>query len=166
MSQTHHRILLSFFGFLLTVAVSAPAFAIERQQAMNWCWASSIQEVMGQKGVYLSQPEIVARLTGWPQDRPASSQEVTWLLNSLGVGAWQAGRPGSPQELYQTLGAGYRIIAFVRPSAGPVGHFVVFEGYDAMGNIVVADPANGLTQLYPLQTVYWGWRWQDGVVVP
>lgn len=159
-------ILPIFFMFFVLIGLSSPASAIERQMTMNWCWAASVQEVMAQKGVYLTQPQVAARLTGWPQDRPAYIHEVVWLLNGMGVGAWRAGRPGTPQELYQTLSMGYRMIAFVQPTAGPVGHFVVFEGYDPWGNIVVADPANGMTQAFPLQTVYYGWRWADAVVVP
>lgn len=150
----------------ISLSLSSMAYAIEQQRAMNWCWAASIQDILAQVGLYQPQEQIAARLDGWPQDRPAYVAEVAVLLNSYGFMAWQAGRPGSPQELYYTLSQGWKLIAFVRPSAGPVGHYIVLQGIDPVtGWVIVSDPATGITQLNTLQTLYQGWRWGDSVVV-
>lgn len=149
----------------LMIAATAPQ-AIERQRAMNWCWASSVQDVMVQAGVYQSQVQIAARLDGWPRDRPALVQELVLLLQSYGFRAWRAGRPGTPQELYGTLSSGWKLIAFVRPSNGAVGHYIVLQGIDPMsGGIIVSDPWTGATYVNSLPQLYQGWRWGDSVVV-
>ena len=150
-------IVLSLFG---------SAQAIERQQAINWCWAASIQDVLRQVGIRQSQAQIAATLDGWPRDRPAYIQEVVSLARYYGLTAWQAGRPGSPNELYLTLQTGWKIIAFVRPSDGPVGHYVVLQGIDPRGGgIIVSDPANGRTFSASLEELYYRWRWGDSVVI-
>jgi len=141
------------------------AQAIQRQQTMNWCWAASLQDVLGDRGIRASQPEIAARLSGWPMDRPAHIEELTQLARSYGLQAWRAGRPANPMELAQTLRSGSEIIAFVMPSNGPVGHFVVLKGVDDRGLVWVADPATGRTEPYPLPMLYQGLRWMDAVVV-
>jgi len=145
---------------------SALAQAIERQRAMNWCWAASIQDVMAQAGRYASQEQIAARLDGWPRDRPAFIGELVALLNSYGFRAWQSGRPGSPQELFNTLSQGWKLIAFVRPSGGAVGHYIVLQGIDQnTGGVIVSDPWTGATYIHSLPQLYAGWRWSDSVVV-
>ena len=148
-----------------SILLSTDAFAIEQQRAMNWCWASCVQDVLSQAGVFHSQTEVSARLTGWPQDRPANINELVVLTRSYGLRSWQAGRPGNPQELYNTLATGWKLIAFVRPSNGPVGHYIVLEGIDRFGNIIVSDPATGSTNSILLNGLYYGWRWSDSVVV-
>jgi hypothetical protein len=151
------------YAFILSFSVNADA--IEIQQAMNWCWAASIQDVVAQAGFYESQPQVAARLTGWPQDKPATITEVVNLVKSYGLKAWQTGRPGNPQELYNALMTGWKIIAFVRPSNGPVGHYIVLQGVDYFGNIIVSDPANGYTFPNTPVQLYNAWRWQDSVIV-
>jgi hypothetical protein len=150
----------------LQVATVHRAEAIERQLALNWCWAASIQDVLyGQRGVYQTQQQISAALTGWPQDRPATIGEVVYLAQRFGLQAWQAGRPGTPQELYGALANGAKLIAFVRPSAGPVGHYIVVEGFDpTTGVLFVSDPAIGMTFQETPAGLYARWRWVDSVV--
>lgn len=68
---------------------STTVLAIEQQQAMNWCWASSIQDVLAQGGRYYSQTEIAARLAMFKQyDReetcerprhPSSIERINYL---------------------------------------------------------------------------------------
>lgn len=158
--------LIKFSIFVLSSVLTLSALAIERQQAQNWCWAASVQDVMAQAGFYQTQSQIAARLDGWPRDRPAYTQELASLLNSYGFRAWQAGRPGSPQELYGSLLLGWKLIAFVRPSSGAVGHFIVLQGVDPRsGGIVVSDPWTGLTYVNSLQQLYYDWRWGDSVIV-
>ncbi|RUO70079.1 papain-like cysteine protease family protein [Pseudidiomarina salinarum] len=149
---------------LLTLSWSSPA--IERQRAVNWCWAASVQDVMAQAGYYQTQEQISARLDGWPTDRPAYTSELVMLLHAYGFRAWQAGRPRSPEELYGSLNTGWKLIAFVRPSDGPVGHFIVLQGVDPQsGGIVISDPWTGYTYVESLQNLYQGWRWGDSVIV-
>ena len=148
--------------YALTITSS---YAIEQQQAINWCWASSVQDVMAQAGIYRSQAQIAARLDGWPKNRPAYIHELVNLLRSYRFRAWQAGRPGSPQELYKTLSSGWKLIAFVRPSSGPVGHYIILQGIHSSGGIIVSDPWTGATYVNSLQQLYQGWRWGDSVVV-
>jgi ABC-type bacteriocin/lantibiotic exporter with double-glycine peptidase domain len=145
-------------------AVPGSAGAIERQHQTAWCWASAIQEVLAEQGIEQSQEQIVARLTGWPRNRPATTSEVTMLLQSYGLDAQEAGRPGTPQELYRVLSQGEQVIAFIKPNGGVMGHFVVFEGMDRDGRVTVADPWSGRTFVAPIGTVY-GWNWRDTVVV-
>ena len=157
-----------FSGLVLTLFMytSSPLYAqIERQQAMNWCWASCIQSVLGQSGTYLTQTQIAATLDGWPRDRPAHIVEVVRLLQYYGHRAWSVPRPAAPQELYQTLATGWKIIAFVRPSGGMVGHYIVLQGFTPQGGIVVSDPANGMTFVNNLQQLYYAWVWEQAIVV-
>lgn len=144
---------------------SGSATAIQQQQGMNWCWAASLQEVLADRGIRTSQPEIAARLSGWPMDRPAHIGELTWLAQSYGLQAWRAGRPANPVELASTLHSGSQVIAFVMPSNGPVGHFVVLKGLDRSGLVYVADPAYGRTFTVPVHVLYQQLRWMDAVVV-
>ena len=155
-----------FIFAAVLITASMMSSAIERQQAQNWCWAASVQDVMAQAGLYQTQPQIAARLDGWPRDRPAYTQELVLLLQSYGFRAWQAGRPGSSQELYGSLNNGWKLIAFVRPSSGAVGHFIVLQGIDPRsGGVIVSDPWTGQTYVNSLQQLYQGWRWGDSVVV-
>ena len=133
---------------------------------MNWCWAASVQDVLAQAGLHDRQEDIAARLDGWPVDRPATLDELVWLLRSYGFRAWQTRRPGSPRELSRTLSGGWKLIAFVRPSAGPVGHYIVLQGMVAQtGQVLVSDPWTGETRSNTLAQLYAGWRWSDAVVV-
>tara|TARA_R110000868_G_scaffold216240_1_gene466344 strand:- start:13 stop:498 length:486 start_codon:yes stop_codon:yes gene_type:complete len=150
---------------LVLITLHAPADAIEQQRQQNWCWAASVQDVLIQAGIYQTQEQVAARLDGWPTDRPASILEVVALNRSYGLRSWQAGRPGSPAELYNTLASGWKLIAFVRPSSGPVGHYIVLQGFDGFGNIIVSDPWTGQTFASTPNRLYYQWRWGDSVVV-
>lgn len=157
---------LAFIG-LLSVACAAlgNAQAMERQLASNWCWAAAVQDVVAQKGRYFTQQQIAAVLDGWPRDRPAYVGEVVALSRAFGLRAWQVGRPGSPQELLSTVRSGWKVIAFVRPSDGPVGHYIVLQGIDNQGAVIVSDPWTGSTYRASLSDLYYRWRWSDSVVV-
>jgi hypothetical protein len=144
---------------------STSASTIEMQRYSNWCWAASIQDVVAQAGYYESQDQVVSRLTGWPQNRPAYIGEVVALVRSYGLRAWQAQRPGSPDELYNTLVSGWKLIAFVRPNGGPIGHYIVLQGIDNYGNIITSDPATGTTVANAPAIIYNHWHWSDSVVV-
>ena len=154
--------------YLLAVLLmwSSLALAIRPQEQDNWCWAACIQACMEQADRPVSQPAIVGRLTGWVANRPATSAEVAAILQSYGFRAWQAGRPGTVQELYGSLAGGWKLIAFVRPTNGPVGHFIVVEGIEPVyGGIIVSDPWTGVTQPIMPAVLYQMWRWGDSVVV-
>lgn len=157
---------VSILLILLLCLALTNANAIQRQRGMNWCWAACIQDLIYQAGGKISQAQIAATLDGWPRDRPAYIHELVNLLQYYKFRAWQAGRPGSPQELYGSLSSGWKLIAFVRPSNGPVGHYIVLQGIDPRtGAIIVSDPATGVTYTNSPQQLYYAWRWADSVVV-
>jgi hypothetical protein len=148
---------------LLAVAPK-PAAAIEQQRATNWCWAAVINDAYSVTGSYRSQTQIAADLDGWPRDRPAYIAEVVALLRAYGFTAWETGRPASYQELYTTLGSGAWIIAFVRPSSAPVGHFIDIKGFDPnSGYLWAGDPATGTEGWIAPERLYA--IWQDAIVV-
>lgn len=155
---------IKFIAF--TLLLYAPHVnAIELQKASNWCWVASVQDVIAQAGIYQNQETIAIKLIGWPQNKPAFIHEVVALVNSYGLKAWQAGYPGSPQELHNTLTSGWKIIAFVKPLDGPVGHYIVLQGVDLYGNVIASDPANGITATYTPYQLYHSWKWGDSVIV-
>jgi hypothetical protein len=158
--------LLRRLVFVILAMASFNAKAILQQEADNWCWASAIQDVMAQVGMTVPQAMIVSRLRGWPANAPASSPEVAAVLRSYGMRSWDVGAPGSPMELANTLLSGFRLIAFVRPAAGPVGHFIVLQGVDPRtGIVIVSDPANGMTYPMHYSALYMQWHWGGSVVV-
>src|SRR5213075_3262793 len=93
--------------FLIAFHLNLNAF--QRQKTLNWCWASCVQDVLSNSGVEVSQEQVAARLDGWAYDRPAAIGEIVSLLRSYDLGAWQAGRPGSPEELKSCLGSGWKL---------------------------------------------------------
>jgi len=151
---------------LLLLGTTVASSQIRQQRAKNWCWAACIQSLIEQSsGTYYSQTQIAADLDGWPRDRPAHIAEVVNLLRFYGFRSWSTGRIGSPTELYNTLNSGWKLIAFVRPGGGQVGHFIVVQGIDARGFIVMSDPWYGSTLSYTLKDLYQGYRWEDSIVV-
>lgn len=146
----------------LLTATPRPAEAIEQQRAMNWCWAAVINDAIATTGGYRSQVQIAADLDGWPRDRPAYIQEVVGLLRLYGFQSWQTGRPATLQELYGTLSKGFMIIAFIRPSPGPVGHYVIVKGYTQYGYLIIGDPAFGRESA--VHPAYLYQVWVDGIV--
>lgn len=151
--------------FTLLILASFSSYSIERQLEQNWCWAASIQDVLRQAGVNQTQQQIATVLDGWPRNRPAHVNEVVGLLNYYHFRAWAVNRPASPGELYQTLAGGWKLIAFVRPSSGAVGHFIVLQGINNQGGVVVSDPWTGHTYVNSLNQLYHQWRWGGSVVV-
>lgn len=155
---------------LLTLALTlfaAKAHAqINRQEQSMWCWATCIQSSLYQGNVQQSQEAIVSRLTGWPQNRPATIDEVISVLQSYNFRAWSVGYPASPEQLYTTLAGGWKLIAFVNPTNNPqVGHFIMLQGIAPGGKIRVSDPADGRTYDQDPQALYNGWKWSRSIVV-
>lgn len=158
------RLIAALAAVCLLLSFGArPADAIERQRAMNWCWAAVINDAIMLTGNYRSQVQIAADLDGWPRDRPAYIHEVVGLLRLYGFRAWQTGRPATVQELYGTLADGYVIIAFIRPNAGPVGHYVIVKGATRGGHLIIGDPADGRDST--VHPAYLYRVWADGIVV-
>lgn len=109
--------------------------------------------------------QVAALLDGWPRDRPAHIAEVVALLQRLGVPAQGGMRALTAQELLNVLLSRRVVIAFVMPTNGPVGHYIVIEGFDPnMNALIVADPATGLTRYQTIQDLYFGWRWMATVI--
>ena len=155
--------LLAIVCTLSTTNVNAQ---ISVQENSMWCWASCIQSSLYQANVNQSQAAIVSRLTGWPQNRPASIDEVISILHSYNFRAWSVNQPANPQQLYNTLTSGWKLIAFVNPSNNPsVGHFIMLQGISPNGYVVVSDPADGRTYEQDVRTLYFRWNWSRSIVV-
>ncbi|QPQ52645.1 hypothetical protein H3Z85_04110 [Chryseobacterium indologenes] len=156
--------LLVLFLFCLIGITKAQIYC---QEATMWCWAACIQSALGQAGVSQTQSQIVSRLTGWPQNRPARSEEVIAILSSYNFNAWNVTYPATPQQLYNTLLSGWKLIAFVNPSGNPtVGHFIMLQGISpTSGRVVISDPSSCGTYEQDLQQLYYAWRWGSSIVV-
>lgn len=139
---------------------------IEPALASNWCWVSSVQNVMSQAGLCLGQPQIAARLHSWPKDRPAKAQELVILLGSYNFRARRIDRPASTGELSAILSLGWKDIAFVRPPNGLAGHYIVLQGIClTSGDVIVSDPSTGCTYRASTDQIYRHWWWGEAVVV-
>ena len=153
-------ILLSF------IFIQSSKAQIYQQEESMWCWASCIQSALSQANVRQNQAQIVARLTGWPENRPASIDEVISVLRSYKFRAWSVSYPANPQQLYNTLAGGWKLIAFVNPTNNPqVGHFIMLQGISSRGLIKVSDPTYGNTYEQNVQQLYYGWNWSRSIVV-
>lgn len=160
------RNILKLVVLFTTLSTASPAHAIQRQRAMNWCWAAVIQDVLAQGGVSREQVQIAADLDGWPQDRPAYIGEVMALLRGYGFVAGTYMRPGTVQELYGTLTRGYSIIALVSPNGGAVGHYILIHGFNPnTGALAVSEPYTGMSYWESPQNLYMRWVWRGSVVV-
>lgn len=149
----------------LALFLATHAWGMQRQEMRNWCWAASTQDVLAQVGIRVSQSQVAARLLGSVYDRPAHVAEVAALLNSYGLKAWVVGIPASPAELRQTLQSGWRIVALAQPNGPGVGHFIVLQAADNLGNVTLSDPATGMDSTVPVGVLYRNWRWMGSVVV-
>ena len=150
---------------LLIMLCADDATAIQLQEHDSWCWVSSIQDVLYQAGINQSQTEVATRLRGLSVNRPARISEVVTLVNSYGLKALQSKSPDNSIELFNTLASNWRMIAFVRRSNSPLGHFIVLQGFDEHGGIVISDPWTGSTYTQSAQTLYNQWHWTDTIVV-
>ncbi|WPP49746.1 cysteine peptidase family C39 domain-containing protein [Catalinimonas niigatensis] len=157
---------LFLISLLCSLGVSQGYAQIRPQENSMWCWASCIQSALDQANVYQSQSQIVARLTGYPQNRPAHINEVVQLLQSYRFRAWSVDYPASPEQLYSTLASGWKLIAFVNPTDNPsVGHFIILQKIATNNLIVVSDPANGQTYVQHPEVLYKSWKWSRSIVV-
>lgn len=161
------NLLLTFALFCFFLGSIQQTNAQIRIQEQNmWCWSTCIQSVLAQANVYQSQTQIVSRLTGWPQNRPASIEEVIYVLQSYNFRAWAVNYPANPQQLYNTLADGWKLIAFVNPTNNTqVGHFIILQGISSNNLIIVSDPANGMTYEQNINTLYYAWNWSRSIVV-
>lgn len=136
------------------------------QEKPMWCWASCIQSALGQANVVQTQSQIVSRLTGWPQNRPANINEITYLLKSYNFRSWTVPYPANNLQLYNTLLSGWKLIAFVNPTNNPqIGHFIILQRISDNGLVVVSDPATGTTYEQNIEQLYYAWKWSGSVVV-
>jgi ABC-type bacteriocin/lantibiotic exporter with double-glycine peptidase domain len=139
---------------------------ISVQEQPMWCWASCIQSALWQANVVQSQSQIVSRLAGYPQNRPANANEITYLLQTYNFKSWTVPYPANYQQLYITLQTGWKLIAFVNPTNNPqVGHFIILQRISNNGLIVVSDPASGMTYEQNAEQLYFAWKWGSSVVV-
>jgi ABC-type bacteriocin/lantibiotic exporter with double-glycine peptidase domain len=157
---------------IIIVLIASCCFAfqakaqIRTQEQSMWCWASCIQSALGQAYVNVTQADVVSRLNGWPQNRPARNAELIYVLNSYNFQAWEVPYPANYQQLYNTLTSGWKLVAFVNPTNNPqVGHYIMLQGISPTGNIVISDPANGATYEQHPEQLYYAWNWSSSIVV-
>jgi hypothetical protein len=150
---------------LVFLIFSDNVLAIQLQERDSWSWASSVQYVLSEAGMNQSQTEVAAKIPDLSRSKSARVDEVVTLVSSYGLKASKADRPNSSQDLYNSVAAGWRVIAFVRQTKGPQGHFIVLQGSDQNGNITISDPWTGLTYTQSAQNLYDKWRWADSVIV-
>jgi ABC-type bacteriocin/lantibiotic exporter with double-glycine peptidase domain len=113
-----------------------------------------------------TQAQIVSRLSGWPQNRPANLNEITYLLKTYNFNAWSVTYPANYEQLYNTLLTGWKLIAFVNPSDNPqIGHFIILQSISNNGFVVVSDPSTGMTYEQRIEQLYYTWKWGGSVVV-
>ena len=152
--------------FIISISFVNAKAQINLQEQPMWCWASCIQSALYQANISVSQAQVVTTLTGWPQNRPATSFEVIGVLKAYGLTAWAIAYPANYQQLYQTLNTGWKLIAFVNPSNNPqIGHFIMLQGIAPNGLVVISDPANGQTYQQHIQQLYTAWNWKSSIVV-
>lgn len=158
--------IILFLTISFTLLIVNADAQINRQEQTMWCWASCIQSCLYQANVNQSQSTIVSRLTGWPQNKPATINEVISVLHSYNFRSWSVGHPASPQQLFNTLSSGWKLIAFVNPSNNQsIGHFIILQGISRNGFIIVSDPADGRTYEQDVRSLYYGWKWSGSIVV-
>ncbi len=156
-----------FIVLLCLFSLHTTKAQINCQEQSMWCWSACIQSALGQANVLQTQAQIVSRLTGYPQNRPANAEEVIAVLRSYNFRAWNVAYPATPQQLYATLADGWKLIAFVNPTRNPqIGHFIMLQGISpATGRIIVSDPATCATYEQNVQQLYYAWNWSSTVVV-
>lgn len=163
--STMKKIIFLTLVFGLLNVKQSHAQIMQQEQSM-WCWASCIQSALGQANLYQSQAQVVSKLVGWPENRPARIDELISVLNSYNFRSWSVEYPASPQELFNTLYTGWKLIAFVNPSNNPqVGHFIMLQGISPNGLVIVSDPANGMTYEQHIEQLYYAWNWSSSIVV-
>lgn len=156
-------LLLVILGWFSTSELKAQIYM---QEANMWCWAACIQSALFQANVNQSQSQIVVRLTGMILNRPARIDEVISILRSYNFRAWSVKYPANPQQLFNTLTTGWKLIAFVNPTQNPqIGHFIMLQGISRNGLVIVSDPASGITYEQSVSQLYYAWNWSSSIVV-
>jgi hypothetical protein len=146
---------------VITITPLQTGNAINQQLTPSLCWAACIEDVLFQAQTPVTQMDLLARFG----NRPMQIGQVAMILQACGRRAWVGGTPQSPQELYRALASGWKLIAFVNPMGGAVGHFVVVEGALPNGALVVADPLTGSTNAIPPAALFQLYHWFATVVV-
>jgi hypothetical protein len=161
------RIIFCILLILLSLAASrASAQSIQQQEQSSWCWAACVQDVEDQSGISESQTDIVSRLYGNPIDQGATIPQVAAVLHQVGIhGSIVMRPPMTPLEIVGAFSSSRKIIALVDPMLGAMGHFVVLEAADPMGNVLVSDPFPPFTRWMPVAAVYQQYHWIGSVLI-
>jgi hypothetical protein len=148
---------------------------IEAQRGEKWCWAASTQNVLASYGIRKTQEEIVRVTYGAVVDSAANVLQVyenllsyNRELDTLGLVIYPLVMPGAPNPLFLI-----RELVFERSPLmvalgvpGEMGHMVVCCGVayiksDSMlrlTKIIIRDPSNGQTKVYPAELFFIFWR--------
>jgi ABC-type bacteriocin/lantibiotic exporter with double-glycine peptidase domain len=140
---------------------------IEKQEQSMWCWATCVQSCLSQVNIYQEQSKIVSNLTGGLLlTIPMKTSEVVNILHYYHFNASEAPCPANEQVLLNTLTSGLKLISFVNPTNKPQnGHYIILQSVNLNGQIIVSDPAKGLTYMQSPKQLYNLWNWEGSIVV-
>jgi hypothetical protein len=120
---------------------------VAQPSGSNWCWAASLRSIMGYRGVWVSQCQIVEEgwnapcwyfWPGWPDSVPQSVLSKHGFSNTL---TGQISFTSIMNELYYSNRPIYVRVMYGVAS----GHAFVLSGYDTNGTNYVErmDPGDG-----------------------
>lgn len=147
--------------------LSRPDPSIERQLDEMACGLACAVMLAADRGVQLAQTELRRRWRGEGLDRPALLNGLSpaglaeLLTEELLGGAWKGGDTSltEPEEVLAAL-SGRSWATLLGP--GRIGHWVVVDGRDAEGRVLVRDPI-GVRRRYPLGAFLEAWYHREAV---
>ncbi len=159
------KILISIY--LLLSSTFALQAQIEQQEQPMWCWATCVQSCLSQVNIFQEQSKIVSNLTGGLLlTVPMKTSEVVNILHYYHFKASEVPFPANEQLLLNALTTGLKVIAFVSPVNIPQpGHYIILQGVNPNGQIIISDPANGQTYVQGSKQLYNLWNWEGTIVV-
>ena len=140
---------------------------IEQQEQPMWCWATCVQSCLLQVNNFQAQSKIVSNLTGGLLlTTPMKTSEVVNILHYYHFNASEVPCPANEQVLLNALTTGLKVIAFVNPTNNPQpGHYIILQGLNPNGQIIISDPSNGQTYVQGSKQLYNFWNWEGSIVV-
>lgn len=152
---------------LLVSTTLALQAQIAQQEQPMWCWATCVQSCLSQVNNFQEQSKIASNLTGGLLlTTPMKTSEVVNILHYYHFKASEVPYPTNEQVLLNSLRSGLKVIAFVNPTKNPQpGHYIILQGLNPNGQIIISDPANGQTYVQSPKQLYNLWNWEGSIVV-
>jgi hypothetical protein len=127
-------------------------YIVAAQEQDMWCWAASVQTILGSYGIPIGQEEIVARVYGSPINEPGTDFAISASLNGWGFD-WRGRRvlvysrvasgPPPLAVLVRELLQAHPVLVTFDPGS-PIGHAVVITSVSLLGlaitSLVCRDP--------------------------